>query len=144
MSATSQEVQAVDKQIQALKLRQAGISYEDIARRVGYRSASGAYQAVKSAMRKTLREPADELRQMEISRLDVALFAIWPAVKRGDLFAIDRFLKICERRSRLLGLDAKQEINLDGMLFAGDINKIRDKRWEAISEQLMDLQDDSK
>jgi hypothetical protein len=143
MSATSQELKAVDKQLQALKLRQAGISYEEIARRVGYRSASGAYQAVKSAMKKTLREPADEIRQIELSRLDTALFAIWSDVKRGNLFAIDRFLKLSERRSRLLGLDAKREVSIDGNILVGDIEKIREKRWENIQNQLseMDSQD---
>lgn len=139
MSATSQQVQAVDKQIQALKLRQAGVSYEEIARSLGYRSASGAYNAVKSAIKKALREPADELRKIEVTRLDTALFAIWPAVKRGDLFAIDRFLKLSERRAKLLGLDSKHEIAIEGSLLVGDVEKIRAKRWQGIASQLHDL-----
>jgi len=42
---------------------------------------------------------------LELSRLDRALYAIWGDVISGKLPAIDRFLKISERRSKLLGLD---------------------------------------
>jgi hypothetical protein len=142
MSATSQQVKAVDKHAQALRMRQAGASYDDIARVLGYRSPSGAYNAIQSAMKKTLQEPADELRLLELSRLDEALKAIWGDVKKGSLFAIDRFLKISERRSRLLGLDAKTEISLQGEIMAGNIHVIRDQRWQAIREQLSDIIED--
>lgn len=136
MSATSQQLKAVDRQIQALKLRQAGVSYEEIAKVLGYKGPSGAFQAVKSAMKKTLQEPAAELRMLELGRLDEALKAIWTKVKKGDLFAIDRYLKISERRSRLLGLDARQEINLSGEIRTGDIEQVRKKRWEEVKDQL--------
>lgn len=142
MSATSQQIKAVDKHAQALKMRQAGASYEDIARVLGYKSASGAYSAIKAGLKKTLQEPAEELRFLELSRLDEALKAIWPEVRKGSLFAIDRFLKISERRSRLLGLDAKTEISLQGEILAGNIDVIRDKRWEQVREQLTGILDD--
>jgi hypothetical protein len=142
MSSTSQQIKALDKHTQALKLRQAGTSYDDIARVLGYKSASGAYNAIKSALKKTLQEPAGDLRILELNRLDEALKAIWPDVKKGSLFAIDRFLKISERRSRLLGLDAKTEISLQGEIMAGNINVIRDKRWESVKEQLAGILDE--
>jgi hypothetical protein len=141
MSATSQQIKAVDKHAQALKMRQAGASYDDIARVLGYKSASGAYHAIKAGLKKTLQEPAEELRFLELSRLDEALKAIWPDVRKGSLFAIDRFLKISERRSRLLGLDAKTEIALHGEILAGNIDVIRDKRWEQVREQLAGILD---
>ncbi|MDD2920990.1 MAG: hypothetical protein PHQ36_01780 [Anaerolineales bacterium] len=142
MSSTSQQIKAIDKHSQALKMRQAGASYDDIARALNYKSASGAYNAIKSALKKTLQEPADELRFLELSRLDEALKAIWPDVKKGSLFAIDRFLKIGERRSRLLGLDAKTEISLQGEILAGNIDVVRDKRWESVTAQLAEILDE--
>lgn len=51
-----------------------------------------------------------EQRQVELQRLDVALQAVWEKVLAGDLFAIDRYLKIAERRSKLLGLDAPTKL----------------------------------
>jgi hypothetical protein len=139
--SNNQQLQALEKQLQALKLRMAGVSYEDIARTVGYKGPSGAYQAVKSAMKKTLREPADELRTLELGRLDEALRAIWPQVKKGNLLAIDRYLKIAERRAKLAGMDAKTEVNLTGKLDLADIDAIRQKRWEQVGGQLSDLVD---
>jgi AraC-like DNA-binding protein len=143
MSVMSQELQAIDKQALALKLRQAGTSYEEIAQVVGYRSASGAYNAVRSAMKKTLQEPADELRRVELARLDAAQAGIWSKVLAGDIKSIHAFLKISERRSRLLGLDAP--VVLDGSLNVNhtvsleDMERIRAERWASIREQLAEL-----
>ncbi|MFF8769120.1 hypothetical protein [Kitasatospora sp. NPDC015120] len=55
----------------------------------------------------------EELRAVEDARLDrMFLVAYRKAVKDGDLPAIDRALRIMERRARLLGLDqpAKTEV----------------------------------
>jgi len=104
------------KQAQALELRKAGASYKAIAERVGFKNAARAYEAVKAALQKTLRPPADELRQMECERLDALLLALWPQAHQGNHGAIDRVLKIMERRARLLGLDAptKTDLTTDG------------------------------
>ncbi|MET7524672.1 hypothetical protein ACWEAF_20115 [Streptomyces sp. NPDC005071] len=58
-------------------------------------------------------EKADELRAVENLRLDRLFFVAYrQAVKDGDLPAIDRALRIMERRARMNGLDkpAKTEI----------------------------------
>ena len=97
------------------------------------------YTEELSLLRKTIQEPANDLRALEIHRLDEALRAIWQEVKKGNLFAIDRFLKISERRSRLLGMDAKTEIALQGEIVAGRLETVRDERWKKIQEQLVDV-----
>lgn len=97
---------ALDNQLKALELRKAGVSYQRIAETLGYKDASGAWRAVKSALKKTLQEPADELRTLEIERLDAMLSAIWASVKQGQYGAIDRAIKIMERKAKLLGMDA--------------------------------------
>jgi hypothetical protein len=72
-SATSpRRLKAKDKQLQALTLRKAGATYEQIAEAVGYRDKSGARKAVEAALRETLREPAEEVRELERMRLDEA------------------------------------------------------------------------
>lgn len=98
-------ISVADRQRQALELRKAGLSYDLIARRLKYRSRSGAHKAVQTALKKTLREPADELRQLELERLDAMLLGLWPQAQRGNQGAVDRVLKIMERRAKLLGLD---------------------------------------
>jgi len=97
---------AIEKQRQALVLRKAGASYEAIAEQLGYGGKSGVHNAVQSAMRRTLQAPADELRALELGRLDDLLKGVWGAACAGNVAAIDRVLKIMARRAALLGLDA--------------------------------------
>ena len=107
---------AIAKQQQALELRKAGVSYVAIADTLGYSGPSGAFNAIQSALKRTLQEPADDLRTIEVARLDAMLLAIWPGVKQGNYGAIDRAIRIMERRARLLGLDApaRADLTTDG------------------------------
>ncbi len=116
--ANRQAIQVQGRQLQALELRKAGVSYEAIASRLGYRDRSGAYRAVTAALKLTLREPAEELRTLELERLDAMLLALWRRVQAGDEKAVDRVLRIMERRARLLGLDAPLRSELTGSLSA--------------------------
>ncbi|GAA1353704.1 hypothetical protein [Streptomyces beijiangensis] len=64
-----------------------------------------------------LDDRVDELRTVEAERLDRLFFVAYrQAVKDGELPAIDRALRVMERRARLLGLDrpAKTEITGTG------------------------------
>jgi len=105
MVSQDQQITAVERQRKALELRKQGKAYGDIAAECGYKSASGAHAAVRTALRKTLHEPADELRQIENARLDAMLEALWPSIRQGDAKAIAAGVKISERRARLNGLD---------------------------------------
>ena len=109
MDSQTLRVRAHDRHLQALELRKAGCTYQQIAEQLGYANAKGAHKAVASALKATLREPADALRELELARLDTMLLALWRKVQAGDEHAIDRALKISERRARLLGLDAPAE-----------------------------------
>jgi hypothetical protein len=112
-SKTSENrLEAAEKQRQALELRKVGKTFEYIAKKVGYRGVSGAYNAVMAGLKATLQEPADEVRVLELSRLDVMLERQLEAAERGVPQAVDRVLRIMERRARYLGLDApvKQEV----------------------------------
>lgn len=94
-------------------MRLAGVSFEEIATRLGYSSKSGAYKAVTTALQKTIQEPANELRTLELTRLDAMLQATWDAAQRGLPQAVDRVLKIMERRAKYLGLDAPTNYTLN-------------------------------
>lgn len=113
---------ALERQRQALELRKAGMGYEAIARQVGYASHSGAIKAVQTAMQRTIQEPADELRALEVARLDDMLAGLWVDARRGAVGKIDRVLRIMERRATLLGLDAPKSYK-----------DVSDKRAEAVS-----------
>jgi hypothetical protein len=106
MSNLDRRIAAHARQLQALELRLAGVTYEQIATQLGYASRSGAHRAVESALKQTLREPAEALRELSAQRLDRATTALWRRVQDGDAHAIDVLLRIEARRARLLGLDA--------------------------------------
>jgi hypothetical protein len=108
MNSQTRRVKAHDRHLAALELRKAGATYQLIADQLGYASAKGAHMAVGSARKASLKEPADAVRELELTRLDAALLAIWRRVQHGDDKAIDRLLGIMKRRMELLGLAAPQ------------------------------------
>src|SRR3990167_2156901 len=78
----------------AVDLRIAGNSYQKIAEALDY-TLEGARQVIFRAMevnRNATKESCDELRQIEVQRLDDLLAALWPKAIDGDLKTVDRVL----------------------------------------------------
>jgi len=75
--ASANRIAAAERRGQALALRKAGIGYAAIARQLGYAGPSGAYKAIVTALRALTREPAEELRALELARLDELLAGLW-------------------------------------------------------------------
>ena len=94
-----------ERRRRALELRMRGQTLSDIASEVGYASASGAYKAVRAALQAEALATVGEVRRLHTARLEQALEAIWDAVCRGELQAIDRMLRVLDREAKLLGLD---------------------------------------
>lgn len=134
---------AAERDAEACRLRARGLSYREIAEQLGYADAAGAHRAVSQVLRETVQEPADELRHLEVARLDALLATAWAVLERehvahssgklvmvaGEdgtevplrddaptLAAIDRVLKIMVRRAELLGLDAPKKIEQGGQV----------------------------
>ena len=53
---------------------------------------------------------AQQMRELQNSRLDRAQAAIWPQVLAGDYRAVMVFLQISQRRAKLNGLDAPASV----------------------------------
>ena len=103
----------------ALALRIGGLSFSAIGDKLGI-SKQAAHTLVVNALRDTnaqTAEVADELRRLELERLDTAQAAIWEAVLKGDVQAVDRFVRISKRRGELTGIDAPAQSKLE---LAGD------------------------
>lgn len=99
------------RRVEAMNLRLAGFSYESIAERMGV-SESAVHALIGRTLEKAVNYSVDQLREVENARLDRAQAAIWTRVLSGDEKAIDSFLRISQRRARLNGLDAPQQVNL--------------------------------
>ena len=119
----------IDKELRALELRRAGLTYPMIAKEMGYAAESSAFRAVKRALERTLREPADAIRQHENDRLDQWLLRLMPAIERGEPRSIEVALKISERRAKLMGLDmpVRQEVAVevtDGSVIELEVSRL--------------------
>lgn len=90
-------------------------------------------------MRKRAQVAADaaELRAEEVSRLDAMLAGLWPDARRGHLGAVDRVLRLMERRARLLGLDAPEKKALGGLEGAPPVAvSVSPEQYRAIAEEV--------
>lgn len=128
----------------AIRLRLEGKSYEDIATELGYSNRASACKDITRATEAAILEQragVEVLREQELMRLDALWQEVWRVLKtehfvlhqggvveieQGEqlvrviddgpvLAAIDRLLKIQERRSKYLGLDApvRHEVTID-------------------------------
>lgn len=140
----SAEAQAPEKRHQALEFRKLGLPYKAIGEKLGV-TANTACRYVKKEIEiinKLNNESAEELRRMELERLDLAMSAIAPQVRQGHLGAVDRWLRISERRSKLLGLDAAPRMNhLDMFRQLADDGIITQSQFEVMQVALAQFQE---
>lgn len=108
--ADSTRASANERAAAAFELRKAGVPYDIVAQKVGYKSPRGAEQAVARVLRgKRTARDIDTVLEMELTRLDSLQAVAWRRARQGDLAAIDRILKIMERRAQYLGLDRQTQ-----------------------------------
>jgi hypothetical protein len=107
-SDTNSKATAAEKRKQALDLRRAGWTFDDIAKEVGFANKGSAHRAVKQGIADITRESATELLELELARLDDLMAGAYEAARDGDLFAIDRVLKIIDQRAKFVGLYEKK------------------------------------
>lgn len=110
MAKKSRTIEDYERDHNALELRKEGYTFEDISKRLGYSTRSGSYRAVMRRLQGMDKPAIEELRELEVHRLDAMLNAIWPDIQQGDQGAINTGLRISERRSKMLGLDAPHRI----------------------------------
>ncbi|WP_455362001.1 hypothetical protein [Streptomyces sp. SYSU K21746] len=92
------------EQAACLALRLEGHTYRDIANRL-HLSIGTAFNRVRDAVDLEVSPKADELRALELARLDLYLTRLAPKITKGDDRAINTAVRISESRRRMLGLD---------------------------------------
>lgn len=102
--APARRIEQAERRAQALELRKAGATYEQIGAKLGITNQA-AHRLVSRGLAALGKEAAEDVLALELSRLDGLLMAMWPQARRGNHGAVDRVLRIMERRARLLGLD---------------------------------------
>ena len=100
---------------EVIRLRAAGLSFDDIARQLDYADRSGAKHAYDSALERWAIETVEQQRVVQSERLDDLWRRIYRAIAEGDLGQVDRALRIEKRRADLWGLDAPKQHEVAGV-----------------------------
>lgn len=85
--ATSRAVAAV-KRVKVVEAVAAGATYEEAAEQAGYATRSGAYKALWRELDARVADAVDDLRMLEVQRLDALQVAAWDKAMAGDVKAI--------------------------------------------------------
>ena len=104
------EIDSVENKAEALRLRTAGLSYEEIAQRLGYSNRSGAWHVVQRALKETIQEPADEYRTLHRRRLEAIVSAYWEKMQAGDEKAASVVARALADLAELDGLNAPKRV----------------------------------
>lgn len=129
---TPKHVELTERQIRAIELRKAGLSFHEIAQALGLSNAAAASDAVRTGLERWGSEEVDELRRLEMARLDHLTRRIWPKCigrpgRQGgvnddgtlidpvpevdpDLQYIRMYLRVSDQRAKLVGMYAPDEI----------------------------------
>ena len=121
-----------DRSREAFELRKRGLTFEQIGDRLGI-SRQAAHQMVTKRLDECIAQTKSDAKQvveMELHRLDAMIAALWDeattnppadtsegvasAMYESRHDAIDRVLKLMERRAKYLGLDAANRTELTG------------------------------
>jgi hypothetical protein len=119
----------------ALELRKAGGSYREIAQQLGVdvHTVHGDVTAELAALRETTSGRAEELRDLELQRLDQMTAGLSAPIRAGSPPAVTAAVRVSERRARLLGLDAPTATRTE---LSGSVGVAADPRLTAIREEL--------
>ena len=96
---------AAARRARAVELRTAGLTYDQIAVKLGYANRGTVYRVVAEALRAQTAEAVGELRNLEVQRLDRVQLAMWNKAMDGDVPSGMAVLRCIMSRCRLLGLD---------------------------------------
>lgn len=119
----------------ALFMRSAGRSYLYIADKLGRNS-----DEIRTLVRDYIKSSVDietrrEAVKLDLIRLDDMMTAVYERAKNGEIDCIDRVLKIMERKSKLMGLDAREKMvseeRLDGTVKISRVTSSKDDRKPA-------------
>lgn len=143
---SAQAARLAERRSRVLTLRKAGATFREIAATMreeggvskGFNEATAFadYQHEMNRLNEANRESAEDVRRLEVLRLDRMLCALDDEVDRGDPTAINTAIRIMERRSKLLGLDAPDKSEVEhkgGVVIHVPEQYETEEAWEAAS-----------
>jgi orotate phosphoribosyltransferase-like protein len=123
--------QIAERRVKAFELRKKGNNYREIAKELGVTAPTilADVRAVLHELSKEQQKEAADYKVLELDRLETLQVKMWELAINGDQGAVDRVLRIQERRAKLLGLDAptKADVTSNGETLKAYVNVQVDK-----------------
>ena len=133
--------QTAEKYREVVRLRTVGLTFDEIADQVGYKSRAGAKEAYEAALRRWGRETVDDLRTLEGERLE----QLWrqtlrrllanPDTTNEFVALVNSAVRISNSRASLFGLEAPKQVHVsgqDGGPLQTDVGQILVERLRAL------------
>lgn len=108
MPSQAQRAATAQRRAQAIQLRLSGVDWQTIADRLNYSDKAAACKDVTRALeanQAAARKAGEDLRTVELARLDRLQAALWAQALKGDAKVVDTLLRLMQRRARMTGLD---------------------------------------
>lgn len=108
----AKSAQRATMKVEALRLRKQGLSFEMIAKRLGVGESTAA-RIVRKAIQDLPAEVADEVRTLELERLDMLVAGHLASAVKGNTRSAEIVLKAMDRRAKFLNLDTQTTAGLE-------------------------------
>lgn len=110
--AASQKLTKAEKKRKALELKKAGLSYRQVADRLGI-STTSAHRYIAEALSELTKQNAElaqEYRMLQLERYEYLLTTLQTQIAKGNLGAIEKARRICDSITNLMGAAAPTKI----------------------------------
>ncbi|KWF99077.1 hypothetical protein [Burkholderia cepacia] len=137
---SARKVKAADRGVQAMQLRKLGYSFEEIGGVLGI-SRQAAHQLVKKYLADAVAqatEEAEELRQLQLARLDHLFCKALPQAEAGDTKALNACRQIVMDQAKLQGIvtdKSEVEANVTTGVFAVPMAAMSKEEWAELAKK---------
>ena len=108
---TPKAIKKKKRNAEMLKMREAGMTYREIAEAVGLAGKQSAHEALQKEFQNITAVPMREMREKEKIRLEAVIEANWKKAMSGDFFSCKIILDAVARLGKFFGLEInKHEI----------------------------------
>lgn len=134
-NVTDQRIKSAEDSVAIVRLRADGMAIDDIATHLGLHPSTVG-RLLKKALDRYIAPEVAQLRSLEAVKLDEVEEAVWEKAMKGNLPAIDRVIRVMERRAKLFGLDMKPSEDLG----KDEGPKVLDVRiWKAVDAEATEV-----
>jgi hypothetical protein len=112
-AAAAKRIQTRQRQEEALRLKIAGATYQQIADQLGYSNRGSAAKAVQSLLDRHEFEGVEAYRHIELARREDLYLRLRASIASGDVPAIRAANRILDSIDQLLGLRERPGMDMD-------------------------------